>query len=94
MLLDYENINEANITIMEFRLYDDNEQIYIATYNNADYISYSSFVFINKNMFYDFEKDTKNLKIIIKFRMTEIDVVKIWYIPKNIDKMIIKHYGN
>ena len=56
MLLDYENINEANITIMKFKLYDDNEQIYIATYNNGDYISYSNFVFINKNIFITLKK--------------------------------------
>ena len=94
MLLDYENIKESNITITEFKLYDDNEQIYISTYNNGDFIIYSNFVFINKNIFYNFERDTKNLKIIIEFRMTEIDVVKIWCIPKNTDRMIIKHYGN
>ena len=94
MLLDYENIKESNITITEFKLYDDNEQIYISTYNNGNFIAYSNFVFINKNIFYNFEKYTKNLKIIIEFRMTEINVVKIWYIPKNTDRMIIKHYGN
>ena len=94
MLLDYENIKESNITITEFKLYNDNEQIYISTYNNGDFIIYSNCVFINKNIFYNFEKDIKNLKMINEFRMTEIDVVKIWYIPKNTDRMIIKHYGN
>ena len=39
MLLDYENINEAHITVTEFKLYDDNEEIYISTYNNGDNIS-------------------------------------------------------
>ena len=53
MLLDYENIKESNITITEFKLYDDNEQIYISTYNNSDFIIYSNFVFINKNIFYN-----------------------------------------
>ena len=94
MLLDYENINEAHITITEFRLYDDNERIYIATYNNGDSISYKNFVFLNKYIFYNFQKDTKNLKIIIEFRMTRVEVVKIWYEPKNLDRFIIKHYGN
>ena len=94
MLLDYENINEAHITITEFRLYDDDERIYIATYNNGNYISYKNFVFINKHIFYNFDKDTKNLKIIIEFRMTRVEVVKIWYEPKNLDRFIIKHYGN
>ena len=94
MLLDYENINESHITITEFRLYDDDEQIYIATYNNGDSISYKNFVFINKYIFYNFQKDTKNLKIIIEFRMTRVEVVKIWYEPKNLDRFILKHYGN
>ena len=95
MLLDYENINEAHIVITEFKLYDDNdEQIYISTYNNGDSVSYKNFVFINKHIFYNFEKDTKNLKIIIEFRMTRVEVVKIWYEPKNLDRFIIKHYGN
>ena len=49
MLLDYENIKESHITITEFKLYNDNdEQIYIATYNNSNHISYKNFVFINK----------------------------------------------
>ena len=52
MLLDYENINEAHIVITEFKLYNDNdEQIYISTYNNGDSISYKNFVFINKHIF-------------------------------------------
>ena len=51
MLLEYENIKESHITITEFKLYDDNEQIYILTYNNGGFISYSNFVFLNKNFF-------------------------------------------
>ena len=95
LLLDYENIKEAHIVTTEFKLYNDNdEQIYISTYNNGDSISYKNFVFINKHIFYNFEKDTKNLKIIIEFRMTRVEVVKIWYEPKNLDRFIIKHYGN
>ena len=33
------------------------------------HISHKNLVFINKNIFYNFDKDTKNLKIIIEFRM-------------------------
>ena len=95
MLLDYENINESHITITEFRLYNDNdEQIYTNTYNNGNHISFNNFVFINKNMFYNFEKGTTKLRILIFFRMTKVEVVKIWYEPKNTDRFILKHYGN
>ena len=35
-----------------------------------------------------------NLKVVISFRMTEVNIVKIWYESINTDRMIIKHYGN
>ena len=95
MLLDYENIDNSNIIITEFRLYnDDDEQIHIGTFNNGDYISHKNFVFINKNIFYNFEKDTTKLRILIFFYMLRSEIVKIWYEPKNTDRFILKHYGN
>ena len=63
MLLDYENINESYIVITAFKLISDNkEEIYVATYLNGDDILYKNFVFFNKIIFYNFEKDTKNYK--------------------------------
>ena len=95
MLLDYENINESNITVTEFRLYNNNdEEIYKLTYNNNRYISYSNLIFLKDNIFYNFKQDTKSLKIIIEFKLKDVKVVKIWYKPINTDRMIIKHYGN
>ena len=66
----------------------------MATYLNGDDILYKNFVFFNKNILYNFEKDTKKLQILIYFRMTEFNIVKIWYTPVNTDRMIIKHYGD
>ena len=95
ILLEYENIDKAHIVISEIRLYDNNiEQIYTSSYNNADNISHDNFVFINKNIFYNFKKDTQNLTIIIGFRTIKDDEVKIWFLPRNNDRLIIKHYGN
>ena len=95
MLLEYKNIDNSNIIITEFRLYnDDDEIIYTDTYNNGDYISYKNFVFINKNIFYNFEKDSTKLRIEIFFYMLRSEIVEIWYEPKNTDRFILKHYGN
>ena len=94
MLLDYENIKEADLIITEFKLYDDNDkEIYTSTYNNGNNITFKNLVFINKYIFYNFEKDTTKLRILIYFRMTEVEVVKIWYEPKNTDRFILKHYS-
>ena len=93
MLLKYENTYEAKYVVTEFKLYDD-KKMYINTYNNNDFISYGNYVFINKNIFYSFEKDIKILKIVITFRMVQNKIIKIWYEPVNTDRLIIKHFGN
>ena len=95
MLLEYENINEAKYVVTEFKLYDDNvNQIYILTFNNNDFISYSYHVFTSKYIFYNFEKDIKNFKIAITFSMVQAKIIKIWYHSVNTDRLIIKRYGN
>ena len=96
MLLDYENINESHLVFTAFKLInDDDDELYIATYHNKDNISYKNFVFTSETIFYNFEKDTKKLKILIYFRKTDTNaVIKIWYKPVNTDRMIIKHFGN
>ena len=95
ILLEYTNIDNSNIIITEFRLYDDNDdQLYTATYNNGNNISHNNLVFINKNIFYNFEKDVSNLRVKIFFYKLRSEIVNIWYIPKNLDRFIIKHYGN
>ena len=60
ILLDYENINKSHIVIAAFKLINDNnEEIYVNTYHNRNDILYKNFVFLNKHIFYNFEKDTK-----------------------------------
>ena len=99
MLLDYKNIDNSHIIITEFRLYDDDDdddddRLYTATYNNGDHISHKNLVYINKNIFYNFEKDISNLRVKIFFYMLRSAIVNIWYEPKNLDRFILKHYGN
>ena len=95
ILLEYTNIVNSNIIITEFRLYDDNDdRLYTATYNNGNNISHNNLVYINKNIFYNFEKDVSNLRIKIFFYMLRSAIVNITYLPKNLDRFIIKHYGN
>ena len=95
MLLNYENINESHLVFTAFKLIDDDNELYISTYNNKDNISYKNFVFINETIFHNFEKDTKKLKILIYFRKADTNaVIKIWYKPVNTDRMIFRYFGN
>ena len=96
MKLEYEDIDDSKIIKTEIKLYNDiNEEIFISNYINKDSISYSNFVFLNKNILYNFIEDTKFLKIIIKFEFLQIkSIKKIHYIPTNNDRLYLKHYGN
>ena len=96
MKLEYNNIIKANIVNTAFKLINDNnEEIFVSVYNNGDDILYKNFVYFNKFIFYNFEKDTKKIRILIHFRVTDFNAeVKAWYIPVNSDRMIIKHFGN
>ena len=93
MLLEYENINEKIYVNINYEIFDENNNsLYISTINNTDYQYFSNKVSIKENIFYNFTKNVKNIKFRIKFLMIAVKVVKIWYIPKNTDRMIIKHY--
>ena len=96
MKLEYEDIDDSKIIKTEIKLYNDmNEEIFISNYINKDSISYANFVFLNKNILYNFIEDTKFLKIIIKFEFLQIkSIKKIHYIPTNNDRLYLKHYGN
>ena len=95
MLFEYENIDQSNIIKSEIRFYNhDNEKLYAEIYDNSDFTPNKNFVFLNKYIFYNFEKDTTKLRILIYFWMIRSDIVNIWYEPKNTDRFILKHYGN
>ena len=96
MKLEYGDINDSKIIKTVFILYNDmDEEIFITNYINKDPISYSNFVFLNKNIIYNFIEDSKFLKIIIKFEFLQIkSIKKIHYIPTNNDRLYLKHYVN
>ena len=92
MLLEYENINEKNYVNINYEIFDENNSLYISTINNNDYQYFSNKVSIKENVFYNFTKNVKNIKFKIKFVMTAVKVIKIWYIKNNNYRFILKHY--
>ena len=94
MLLEYENINEKNYVNTISESYDEiNNSLYISTINNNDYQYFSNKVSIKENVFYNFTKNVKNIKFRMKFVMTSVQVIKIWYINNNNYRFILKHYS-
>ena len=94
MLLEHENINEKNYVNIIYEIFDENNNsVYISTINNNDYQYFSNKVSMKENIFYNFTKNVINIKFRIKFLMTAVKVIKIWYIENNNYRFILKHYS-
>ena len=93
--LQYENISERNYVKTIYQLLDENDNsLYIKSVNNNGYTYFSNGVIVNENIFYNFIKNIKKIKFIIKFQMLLSRVIKIWYIKNDNYRLILKHFGN
>ena len=94
MSLEYENINEKIYVNTVYEIFDENNNsLYISTINNNDYQYLSNKLSVKENIFYNFTKNVKNIKFRIKFVMTSVQVIKIWYIENDNYRLILKHYS-
>ena len=92
--LQYENISERAYVKTLYELFDENDNsLYIKSVNNNDYSYYSNKIFIDENIFYNFTKNIKNIRFVIKFQMILSRVIKIWYIKNDNYRLVIKNYG-
>ena len=93
--LEYEDISERAYIKTLYELFDENDNsLYIKSVDNNEYSYYSNKIFIDENIFYNFNKNIKKLKFVIKFQMLLSRVIKIWYIKNDNYRLILKHYGN
>ena len=92
--LQYEDISERNYVKTVYELFDKNDNsLYIKSVTNNNYTYFSNRVIIDENIFYNFTKNVKTFKFIIKFQMLLSRVIKIWYIKNNNYRLVIKNYG-
>ena len=89
--LQYEDISERNYVKTIYELFDENDNsLYIKSVTNGDYTYFSNRVIIDENIFYNFTKDIKKIKFVIKFQMILSRVIKIWYIKNDNYRLILK----
>ena len=92
--LEYENISERAYVKTLYELFDENDNsLYIKSVSNNDYSYYSNKIFIDENIFYNFNKNIKKIKFVIKFQMILSRVIKLWYIKNDNYRLTIKNYG-
>ena len=92
--LQYEDISERNYVKIIYQLFDENDNsLYIKSVINNDYKYFSNRVIVDENIFYNFNKNIKKIKFVIKFQMLLSRVIKIWYIKNDNYRFILKHYS-
>ena len=92
--LQYEDISERNYVITIYEIFDEyNNSLYIKSVTNNDYTYFLNRAIINENIFYNFTKNIKKIKFVIKFQMILSRVIKIWYIKNDNYRLTIKNYG-
>ena len=92
--LQYESISERSYVKTIYQIFDENDNsLYIKSVDNNDYPYYSNKIFIDENIFFNFTKNIKKIKFVIKFQMLLSRVFKIWYIKNDNYRLILKHYS-
>ena len=98
--LDYKMVLEYSI--FKYRIFvkitielldENNNSLYIKSNLSNKYSFYENNVFIIGNIFYNFENNVKKLKLIIKFNKIENYIIKLWYVPTNNYRLVIKNYS-
>ena len=86
---------EMNFKIyLQYEIFDENDNsLYIKSTNNDKYSYFSNRVIADENIFYNFNKDVKKIRFVIKFQILLPNVIKIWYIKNYNYRLIIKNYG-
>ena len=93
--LQYRNINDRNYCKNIYEILDgNNNRLYIKTISNDEYNYFSNKVIVDEYIFYNFNKNVKKLKLIIKFKkLSESRVIYLYYIKNDNYRFILKHYS-
>ena len=92
--LQYEDISERNYVKTIYEMFDENDNsLYIKSVTNNDYAYFSNRVIVDENIFYNFTKDVKKIKFVIKFQMLLSRVIYLYYIKNDNYRLTIKNYG-
>ena len=92
--LQYEDISERNYVKTIYEIFDENDNsLYVKSVTNNNHTYFSNRVIIDENIFYNFTKNVKKIKFVIKFQIILSRVIKIWYIKNENYRLVVKNYG-
>ena len=93
--LEYRRINDRNYVKNIYGILDENDNsLYIKSASNNEYSYFSNRVIIDENIFYNFTKNVKKIKFIIKFqKISSTCIIYLYYIKNDNYRLTIKNYG-
>ena len=93
--LEYLDTDDRHYVKMICELFDENDNtLYIKSVKLNNYIYFSIKMTIDENIFYNFTKNIKKIKFVIKFQnISSSRVIKIYYIKNDNYRLVIKNYG-
>ena len=77
-----------------YKISNDNNVLYERIIYHSNYSSFNNYLTIDEKFFYNFNEDIQNITFSIKFEMTGIYVIRLFYNKRNNNRLILKHYGN
>ena len=93
--LEYRHINNRNYVKNIYEILDENDNsLYIKSASNSEYSYFSNRVIIDENIFYNFTKNVKKMKFVIKFqKISSSSIIYLYYIKNDNYRLTIKNYG-
>ena len=93
--LEYRRINDRNYVKNIYEILDENDNsLYVKSASNNEYSYFSNRVIIDENIFYNFTKNIKKIKFVIKFqKISSTSIIYLYYIKNDNYRLVIKNYG-
>ena len=93
--MEYELIQEKPYIRSIYAIKDmNNNFLYIKTIDHHTYTYFENKLFVNENIFYNFDKSIEKIKFSIRFQLVNyFKVVKLWYIKNDNYRLIYKRYS-
>ena len=94
--LEYRNINDCNYVKNIYQLLDqNNNSLYIKSVSNSIYSYFVNKVIIDDDIFYNFNKDIKKIKFVIRFqKLSASRAIYLYYMKNENYRFILKHYSS
>ena len=90
--MQYDDISERNYVKTIYQLLDENDNsLYIKSINNNEYSYFSNRIIVDENIFYNFTKNVKKMKFVIKFnKLISSKIIYTHYIKNDNYQIYIK----